>query len=277
MQVQVDDRVVAEQKAVNSHFAEWAAEWAEIYERQGVNAFFYRERLRIVLEMASRLGLPAQTSVLEVGCGAGFATLALARMGYAVHAVDPVPQMIAATRERVKRAGQEHRVLSSLGDVRTLCFPDQTFGLVIAMGVLDWVSPIEQPLREMRRVLRPEGYLIVTVGNRWGLRKLMEPLTNPMLRPAKELAKRLLRRRPRARPRGISLRRCDALFAVVGLKKMDSLTFGFGPFSIFGREFLPSSVGLKLHCRLQAAADRGFPVLRSSGSCYIALLRKCDG
>lgn len=276
MQSQIDDQAAAEQQLISSHFEKLASEWAEIYQRRGLNEFFFQERLRVVLDMAGRIGLPSpsQTRVLDIGCGAGFGTLALAKMGYTVDAIDPVQAMVDATRERARQGGQERRVRSTLGDVRALCFPDETFGLVVAIGVLDWLSSVEQPLQEMCRVLRPGGHLIVTVGNRWGLRQFLQPLSNPILRPAKEFVRQLLRRGPRAHLHPISLRHCDALLDASGFEKVESLTLGFGPFKVFSRELLPSSLGLKLHRRLQAAANRGFPVLRSSGAVYIALVKK---
>jgi len=277
MQTQVGAQAEAEQKLVNSRFEKLVSEWAEIYERQGFDEFIFQERMRIVLDMVGRIGLPSQTRVLEVGCGAGVYTLALAKMGHLVDAIDPVQTMVDATRERARRGGQEHRVRSNLGDVHALGFPNETFGLVLAIGVFPWLSSIEQPLQEMYRVIRPGGYLVITVNSRWGLQQLLEPLSNPILRPAKELARRLLRRRPKVRPYVIRLRHCDALLNTSGFEKLESLTLGFGPFSVFGCKLLPSSLGLKLHCRLQALAERGFPVLRAGGSKYIVLVKKHDG
>jgi ubiquinone/menaquinone biosynthesis C-methylase UbiE len=276
MPTQIDDQAAAEQKLVNSHFEEVASEWAEIYERQGVRECVFQQRLRTVLDMVGRIGLPSETRVLEVGSGAGFGALGLAEMGYVVDAVDPVQAMVDATGERARQAGQERRVRARLGDVHALCFPNETFSLVLAIGVLPWLSSLQRPLREMCRVLRPGGYLIVTADNSWGLRNFLEPLTNPILRPAKELARHLLRgfRRPRARGHVISFRHCDALLDASGLKKVESLTLGFGPFTVFGGEFLPRPFGLKVHYRLQALANRGLPVLRYAGSEYIALVKK---
>jgi ubiquinone/menaquinone biosynthesis C-methylase UbiE len=277
MQTQISAQAEAEQKSVNSHFEELTSEWAEIYERQGLHEFIFQERMRIVLDMVGRIGLPSQTRVLEVGCGAGIYTLRLAKMGHLVDAIDPVQTMVDATRERARRGGQEGRVRSYLGDVNALGFRNETFGLVLAVGVLSWLSSIEQPLQEMYRVLRPGGYLIITVDNRWALKQVLEPLSNPILGPAMELARRLLQRGPKVRAHAIPLRHCDALLNAIGFEKVESLTLGFGPFSVFGCKLLPSSLGLKLHCRLQAAAERGFPVLRASGLKYIVLVKKQGG
>jgi SAM-dependent methyltransferase len=269
------DRAPAQQQLVNAHFEREVAEWADIYRRRDVTAFRYQERLRIVLEMAGGIGPPGgRARALDLGCGAGLAALALAEKGYVVDAVDAVPGMVQALGERVRQGGLDSRVRCSLGDARALSFADESFGLVVAMGLLDWLAPIETPLREIWRVLEPGGFLIVTIGNRWSLRNFVEPLANPLLEPAKRLARRLLRRPPKARPRFVSVRHCDALLRASGFDKVRSLTLGFGPFSVFGRELLPNAAALRLHRWLQAAAERGFPVLRRGGSVYIALVRK---
>jgi ubiquinone/menaquinone biosynthesis C-methylase UbiE len=276
MLTQIDDPTAAQQNLVNAHFEEVASEWAEIYERQGLREFVFQERLRIVLDMVRRLDLPSRTRVLEIGSGAGFGALGLAKMGYAVDAVDPVQAMVEATRKRAGRAGLDQYVRSSLGDVHALGFPNEAFDLVLALGVLPWLPSLEQPLREMCRVLRQRGYLIVTADNSWGLRNFLEPLTNPIFRSTKELARRLLRgsRQRRARGHRISLRQCDVLLETSGLEKMESVTLGFGPFTLFNRQLFPPPLGLRVHHRLQALANSGLPVLRSSGSEYIVLAKK---
>jgi hypothetical protein len=48
---------------------------------------------------------------------------------------------------------------------------------------------------------------------------------------------------------------------------------GFGPFTFMGRHVCPESVGVPLHLRLQRRADRGWPVLRSTGSQQLVLAR----
>lgn len=52
----------------------------------------------------------------------------------------------------------------AVGDVRRMPFPDRTFGAVVSIGVLEHEERGPLPaLREHRRVLRPDGLLLVTV------------------------------------------------------------------------------------------------------------------
>jgi SAM-dependent methyltransferase len=267
------------QKLVNSHFTQVASYWAEVYQRgDDVNAVIFRERLRVVLELVERIGLPRHARVLEIGCGAGYTTAALAGLGYAVDAIDAVEAMVDATCALAAKVGLATRVTSAIGDVHALPFPDATFGLVVAIGVLPWLPSTEKPVREICRVLRPGGCAILSVDNRWGLRQFVEPFTNPLLMPAKEVAKGIAwpfrRGRAGALNHTTSRRQCDALLRANGMEKLEGVTLGFGPFSFFNRAMLPNPVGLKLHRWLQDLADRDVPLLRAGGYQYLVLARK---
>lgn len=276
----VADEARDEQKRLNSYFAREASYWREIYQRNGIKELVHQQRLRSALELVDGIGLPSETPVLDIGCGAGLATVALAQRGYAVDAIDPVQAMVDSTRDRVTRAGLERRVRVGLGDIYSLPFRDETFAIAIALGVLPWLPSIEKPLREAARVLQQVGHLIVSVDNRWGLRWFLEPLTNPLLRPAKEVARRVMvrfgREKPIARSHFTSIRELDALLIATGFDKVKGITLGFGPFSCFNRELLPCAIGLRVHQALQDLAGRESPVLRSAGSQYIVCARKRD-
>ncbi len=266
------------QALVNSHFEGAASYWADVYRGGDVDAVVYQARLNLVLALVDGLRLPPASHILEIGSGAGYATVALAERGFFLHAVDAVATMVEATRDRVVKAGYGRQVTTGLADMQSLPFPDESFSLVVAMGVLPWLPSASLPLRQVGRVLRPGGYAIVTVDNRWGLRQFVEPYTNPLLGPAKAAFKIALQpfRRPhnRALTRSISIGACDAMLHAAGLKKLTGCTLGFGPFSFFNHTLLRPSFALTVHRRLQALADRGIPLLAGAGAQYIVLGQK---
>src|SRR5258707_2761519 len=157
------------QDQVNAYFDASAAYWNEIYESEDVDATIYRERRSVVLALVQKLALPAEWPILEIGSGAGLTSVSLARNGYTVEAVDSIGTMLKVTRQHAEEAGVGHRVITSIGDVHDLAFSDNTFSLVLEIGVVPWLHSLDKAAREVTRVLRPGGFLIVTADNWWRL------------------------------------------------------------------------------------------------------------
>jgi hypothetical protein len=66
----------------------------------------------------------------------------------------------------------------------------------------------------------------------------------------------------------------DRLLRSAGLEKLNGTTFGFGPFTLFGWEVMPTRVGRWLNAALQGAAERGLMGLQAVGSQYLVTARK---
>jgi len=216
--------------------------------------------------------------VLEVGCGGGALAVALARRGHAVAAVDRVPAMIAVTRAAAGATGVAGAVYTSVADAGALPFADGGFGVVVALGVLPWVTDPAGTLTEIRRVLRPGGWAILSVDQRWRLTHVLDPRWFPALAPlrrrGREMVARLRRRAPRIRHHAHGRRELDRLLAASGLEQVEGRTLGFGPFTFLGRELLSRPRAVALHRRLQRLADGGVPVLRAAGAQYLVVARR---
>lgn len=266
------------QRAVNAYFREDAPVWGAIYEGEGIFEIIHQERLRLTFAMVDGLRLPPNTRVLDMGCGTGLAAVGLACRALTVDALDPVQAMTEATRKRTAAASMEARVTVQEGDAHEIPFPDGTFTLVVALGILPWLPKIEPPLREMTRVLHPGGYLIATIDTHWQLRQLFDPLKNPLLLGPRSIAGAFLRRRLALRrgirPQLTRLRDFKCELVAQGLELKNSYTVGFGPFTFFNQQILPASAGLRLNNWLQAKANDGTPALRSSGSQFLVLAKK---
>ncbi len=271
---------IEQQKSINAHFEASAAYWKEVYESEDVWSTTYRERRSVVLALVEQLQLSTEWPILEIGCGAGLTSVALARSGYTVEAIDSVGAMIKLTRQHAEEAGVGHRVTASIHDVHDLAFADNRFNLVLMIGVAPWLHSLAKSLHEVARVLRPEGYLIATADNWWRADNWIDPLHFPPLRPIRRgicgVLERLSLLKPDRTPRNHhhSIRRFDAYLAAAGLEKAEGRTVGFGPFSFLGCRLLPDSSGVRVHHRLQKLANRGVPVVRSTGTQYIVLARK---
>lgn len=104
--------------------------------------------------------------VLEIGCGMGLHSLELARRGAQVHAVDLTDVAVEATRSRMKEFGMVAEVRCA--DAESLPYDNQTFDLVWSWGVIHHSARTTRIVREIARVLKPNGEARVMVYNREG-------------------------------------------------------------------------------------------------------------
>ncbi len=266
-------------KAVNEFFQKSSSYWRDVYRAETLSAFIYRERRAAVLKMVDKLELPVWSRILEVGCGAGLTTVALAQRGYRVNAVDTVEVMLGLTRQAVREAGIDDHVETSLADVCQLSFPPRYFELVVAVGVLPWLECPERGLSEMFRVTRSGGCVILTADNSWCLNLILDPICFPGLRQVRwkiaETLKRLNIWNP-SRPRSSrhSKKEIDRLLNQAGFHKLEGGTIGFGPFTLFRKKLLPDPLAVKVHQRLQLLADRQFWGIHLLGSEYVVMATK---
>jgi ubiquinone/menaquinone biosynthesis C-methylase UbiE len=119
----------------------------------------YRNPQR-VLDFA---GLHRGQTVLDLGCGSGlFAIEAAQRVGAhgTVHAVDVQPEMLDRLTERLRNADLQN-VQTHLGSATKLPLPDASVDHVFMISVLPMIADKGVALREVFRVLRPGGTLVV--------------------------------------------------------------------------------------------------------------------
>src|SRR5260221_13254232 len=158
-----------QQEKVGAYFQSMSSYWTDIYASGSVQGKVYRERQAAALAWIDSLALVPGSKVLEIGCGAGFLSVALAQRGLRVHAIDPAEAMVELARRHAVEAGTAELLSVDLGDICALAFEDGCFDLVIAIGVMAYLKRPELAIQEMARVIRPGGHVILTAGNRAGL------------------------------------------------------------------------------------------------------------
>lgn len=102
-------------------------------------------------------------SILDVGCGSGTdAFLAAARLGRkgTVHGFDLTPAMVAKAKTCVAEQGSEQIEIQE-GAATSIPLPDESADVALCNGVLHLVRDKPTVLREILRVLHPEGRLAI--------------------------------------------------------------------------------------------------------------------
>ena len=106
--------------------------------------------------------LNGQSRILDIGCGTGAQTLALARYTPAkVVAIDNHRPFVVALNEQASELAIADRVLACEADMRTLQFEDESFDLIWSEGAVYNIG-VEAALKAWRHLLRSEGHLVFT-------------------------------------------------------------------------------------------------------------------
>jgi ubiquinone/menaquinone biosynthesis C-methylase UbiE len=126
----------------------YAAELVPIFER------FAREALRLA-------ALPPSPRVIDAATGPGTLALLAAAGGARVTAVDFSPAMIAHLRQRAEAASLAG-IDARLGDCQALPFDDESYDGAFSMFGLMFFPDRAAGFGELRRVLRPQGRLVVS-------------------------------------------------------------------------------------------------------------------
>jgi ubiquinone/menaquinone biosynthesis C-methylase UbiE len=113
----------------------------------------------------SLLDLQPDSRVLEIGFGPGVSTQYAsqeASNGF-VAGIDHSAAMVQTARRRNAAAIQAGRVDLKQGDVTSLPYPGESFDKVFSIhSIYFWTKPADA-LKELRRVLKPEGLLAITI------------------------------------------------------------------------------------------------------------------
>jgi SAM-dependent methyltransferase len=117
--------------------------------------WWYQGRRRVLERAIERLGLPVGASILDAGCGSGRNMVDLAHHG-SVTGIELSPTSVELARER----GAGEVVEGSILDTP---FEDASFDLTVSLDVIEHLEDDVGALRELRRVTKPGGALLVTV------------------------------------------------------------------------------------------------------------------
>ena len=133
------------------HWSRVAREWIAWARLPGHDAFWaYRESL------VNFVG-PGDGEALDIGCGEGRVSRVMKDLGYRVTASDPVAELGKAAVE----VDSAHDY--AVADATALPFADSRFDMIVAYNVLMDLENVPATLREMRRVLRPSGQVVISL------------------------------------------------------------------------------------------------------------------
>lgn len=120
-----------------------------------IDKIWRREAMKCVLEEEKGM-------LLDVACGTGDFSIAACRAGVRkVTGIDISENMVEVGRKKISGMGLQERIVLQSGDSERMDFPDNHFDVVtVAFGVRNF-EHLELGLKEMQRVLKPGGKVII--------------------------------------------------------------------------------------------------------------------
>ncbi len=152
-------------KKVTDHH-DW---WAKSYDSDYFE--YYGLYHRVTLDNIRRfLPTDKKAIILDAGGGTGIWSIELAKMGYHVILTDISKGMLKKAEEKAKELGLEKQIEILVSDICNMHeFSDNHFGMVLCEGdPLSYCGDHKKALKELTRVLKPDGAMIVSVDNRLG-------------------------------------------------------------------------------------------------------------
>lgn len=157
---------------------DWDNTWvgADCFDRID-HHFLINRLLRLTAEVALR-SKPAR--VLDVAAAEGIHTADLALAGVDAIAIDPSPAMLQRSREEMAQRGTRFGLVRGIAE--TMPFRDGVFDGILCHGAIDHTADPALAVREMARVLTPDGRLVITGVNYEGLSARVSRLVYPLVR-----------------------------------------------------------------------------------------------
>ncbi|CAA9341926.1 MAG: hypothetical protein AVDCRST_MAG68-3131 [uncultured Gemmatimonadetes bacterium] len=165
---QVEPRYLAALEAERAGW--WSSDnfdtWKNLYVSEYARGFYVADTLRTYVPELDIAG----ARVLDIGCGDAGVLIAIAEQGARTAGIELDEKSLERGRLRAEEHGVEVELRSGVAEA--LPWGDGSFDLVILDNVLEHVRDREKTLAEIRRVLRPGGFLYMVTPKPFSLYSL---------------------------------------------------------------------------------------------------------
>lgn len=148
-------------------------QWNKIFGQQGKVFANPQEDIPKIVKLFKKRGVK---KVLDLGCGSGRHTIYLSKHGFEVYGIDNAPEGIKITKDWLNKEKLE--VNLKTGSVyKKLSYRDNFFDAIISVQVIHHakIKTIQKAIKEIERVLKPNGLIFVSVPKLFSKRDLKNP------------------------------------------------------------------------------------------------------
>ena len=119
---------------------------------------YFNKYTRKAFQMLPKLERPR---ILDIGCGSGLPTIELAKLSDGeIIGIDINQSLLDKLNKKIEEEGFSSRVKTVKCSLFEIDFPDESFDIIWAEGSI-WIIGFEKGLKEWRRLLKTNGFLVV--------------------------------------------------------------------------------------------------------------------
>ncbi len=115
-----------------------------------------------IVELLRPAALPRGSHAIDLGCGKGIVSLALAeQLGLRVTGIDGLPAFVADARRRAAASALGERCSFQLGDLRDALCPQTPYDVALLLGCGNVLGGPAEAVATLRACVRPGGYIVL--------------------------------------------------------------------------------------------------------------------
>lgn len=135
-------------------------------------------------------GFSEDTRILDAGCGPGILLDYFDQSCVNYFGLDISTEMLMIAKSYSSQGDVNAHINFLRGDLEALPFKSDSFDIVLSFGVIEYMNNDDEFLREFYRVLKPEGYLLTAVTNKYAYNLMLDDLIE-LLRKNRHISKLL--------------------------------------------------------------------------------------
>lgn len=133
---------------------------------------FYPPETNILLVWLKKIG-KKKDKILDQGSGVGQFSFTIYKMGFIdVTGMDFSEKLIERARENNNKL--KYKCKFVFGDIRDMPFKSDSFNIVVSGGIIEHVPETELTIKELSRVIKKQGYLLIQVPHKFSIFTLLK-------------------------------------------------------------------------------------------------------
>ncbi|MCU0343266.1 MAG: class I SAM-dependent methyltransferase [Ignavibacterium sp.] len=275
-------------KNISDFFSHKSDYWINLYESDENPSSFMRyeliSRKKTVFNLFDNLIKDANKKVLDIGCGIGNYLEEVHNRGHKIYGIDIAENMLKTSQKRLKNYFDKPAALCRT-DIENLPFSDNSFDVVLCVGVLEYLKEDNKSLNQIARILKPEGILIFTLPNILSLKNFLDPyfiiykgwkyLFKKFKKSKKNLEIKDIGLNTEFTNRRYRINTVDPILKNNGLNIVSKLSVAYGPPRFCYKDYIPLKTNIKISDYLIKQSNKKiFSFLKSFANRWVICVRK---